>query len=344
MDYLDILIKLGYDNEKLTYELQDFFKEEGSEHSIYSLDPKMERTGIDKFFVDLSKFYYEKIFLEGFVLSAEDIIRYLDISVSYSLNILSRLEYIELPINTLFVKRVVKRCIKQHIAPPNVLGYTLFGSTYTNLMRKKKLYSLSSFEKFLTEHTYYETKEDIFLTIYIDEEMQEHLEVNEIEKILNKFSSQYQTYQKIKLSTLVDINKDLKRFAIPVDINIINENKSSIKSASSLSTIYNYVYPVETIRRIEKTKDVTPFYLDYSNSKLPLKRYIMKDSILLTEFQNGLKGAYISDTEPNLKKQQIKLGTKIKRYLFITEFNNSETLFRETFKKHLEKYFKKNGV
>ncbi|HFC9206687.1 TPA: hypothetical protein ACF0PM_002146 [Clostridium perfringens] len=314
----------------------------------------------------LSEYYYEKIFNKGFCISVEDIATNLDVSLStVTTLIIPKLDRIELPTNNPSIKFHSK--IKSHIknnlmqkhftitAPDKskiLLDFSSDGISrkyFSDRFRKKVLYSMDSYVKFLEDTLYLvNDKMKLYLEFELDKLM-DHIDATTLFKndteLINYFTlvfnraiiSDSTKGEYSNISNYLNIKDYIYSSLNPFAKSKNSDTDLCFKSANSLKVIFNKIYLTEILREIEKIENALIFSFKVDNSKKPFKRYLMSKKFLVSKFEKSLDSNASSNSldleeETSIapeNKTLVTMNLEVPRYYFISKFNGDVKVFKD---------------
>ncbi|XZN14410.1 hypothetical protein ACSW9O_15190 (plasmid) [Clostridium perfringens] len=285
---------------------------------------------------NINRYYFNKIFNDNYCISIEDIAKHLDVTIRFVMqNIVGELDRIEFPSKEYsFVKKFMKmglRSILNDSKNNNIYGIKItdkLKQQVTNNYRKKVLYSMKSYLRFLQTHMEL-IQSNTTICLELDE--------NYINTINQSELSNYE-FVKIKFEKFIENNKykskdyssneifDLKKLLDNrFGLNINDEDKylSDFKSTNSLKVLFNKVYDIEVQRELESADINFEFNLDIG-SKKKIKRYLLSSDFLVEK----VKENFLNREDINYKT---KYSFKISCDLFYSVFNGDIELFNKEF-------------
>ncbi|MDK0767030.1 hypothetical protein P5E81_14565 [Clostridium perfringens] len=290
---------------------------------------------------DINKYYFNKIFNENYCISIEDIAKHLDVTIRFVMqNIVENLDRIEFPNKEYaFVKKFMKmglRYILNDSRNKNIYGMKItekLKQQISNNYRKKVLYSMESYLKFLQNHMEL-IQNNTTICLELDENY-----VNEI----NQLDISNYEFMKIKFEEFIENNKskssynssnvifDFKKLIhnrFGIDINDEDKYLSDFKSTNSLKVLFNKVYDIEVQRELDSADINFEFNLNIG-SKKKIKRYLLSSEFLVEKVKENF-----------LNKEDIDFGTKynftIPYNLFYTVFKGDIEFLNKEFIKYVE--------
>lgn len=290
---------------------------------------------------DINKYYFNKIFNENYCISIEDIAKHLDVTIRFVMqNIVENLDRIEFPNKEYaFVKKFMKmglRYILNDSRNKNIYGMKItekLKQQISNNYRKKVLYSMESYLKFLQNHMEL-IQNNTTICLELDENY-----VNEI----NQLDISNYEFMKIKFEEFIENNKsklsydssnvifDFKKLIhnrFGIDINDEDKYLSDFKSTNSLKVLFNKVYDIEVQRELDSADINFEFNLNIG-SKKKIKRYLLSSEFLVEKVKENF-----------LNKEDIKYETKynfkIPYNLFYTVFKGDMEFLNKEFIKYVE--------
>ncbi|MDK0695964.1 hypothetical protein P5E93_15270 [Clostridium perfringens] len=290
---------------------------------------------------DINKYYFNKIFNENYCISIEDIAKHLDVTIRFVMqNIVENLDRIEFPNKEYaFVKKFMKmglRSILNDSRNKNIYGMKITDKLKQQISsnyRKKVLYSMESYLKFLQNHMEL-IQNNTTICLELDENY-----VNEI----NQLDISNYEFIKIKFEEFIENNKskssydssnvifDFKKLIhnrFGLNINDEDKHLSDFKSTNSLKVLFNKVYDIEVQRELESADINFEFNLDIG-SKKKIKRYLLSSDFLVEKVKENF-----------LNREDIKYETKynfkIPYNLFYTVFKGDMEFLNKEFIKYVE--------
>lgn len=290
---------------------------------------------------DINKYYFNKIFNENYCISIEDIAKHLDVTIRFVMqNIVENLDRIEFPNKEYaFVKKFMKmglRSVLNDSRNKNIYGMEITDKLKQQISsnyRKKVLYSMESYLKFLQNHMEL-IQNNITICLELDEDY-----VNEI----NQLDISNYEFIKIKFEEFIENNKskssydssnaifDFKKLIdnrFGIDINDEDKYLSDFKSTNSLKVLFNKVYDIEVQRELNSADINFEFNLNIG-SKKKIKRYLLSSEFLVEKVKENF-----------LNKEDIDFGTKnnfkIPYNLFYTVFKGDMEFLNKEFIKYVE--------
>ncbi|MDK0681477.1 hypothetical protein P5E76_15955 [Clostridium perfringens] len=290
---------------------------------------------------DINKYYFNKIFNENYCISIEDIAKHLDVTIRFVMqNIVENLDRIEFPNKEYaFVKKFMKmglRSVLNDSRNKNIYGMKItdkLKQQISNNYRKKVLYSMESYLKFLQNHMEL-IQNNTTICLELDEDY-----VNKI----NQLDISNYEFMKIKFEEFIENNKskssydssnvifDFKKLIhnrFGIDINDEDKYLSDFKSTNSLKVLFNKVYDIEVQRELDSADINFEFNLNIG-SKKKIKRYLLSSEFLVEKVKENF-----------LNKEDIDFGTKynftIPYNLFYTVFKGDIEFLNKEFIKYVE--------
>lgn len=290
---------------------------------------------------DINKYYFNKIFNENYCISIEDIAKHLDVTIRFVMqNIVENLDRIEFPNKEYaFVKKFMKmglRSILNDSRNKNIYGMKITDKLKKQISsnyRKKVLYSMESYLKFLQNHMEL-IQNNTTICLELDEDY-----VNKI----NQLDISNYEFMKIKFEEFIENNKskssydssnvifDFKKLIhnrFGIDINDEDKYLSDFKSTNSLKVLFNKVYDIEVQRELDSADINFEFNLNIG-SKKKIKRYLLSSEFLVEKVKENF-----------LNKEDIDFGTKynftIPYNLFYTVFKGDIEFLNKEFIKYVE--------
>lgn len=290
---------------------------------------------------DINKYYFNKIFNENYCISIEDIAKHLDVTIRFVMqNIVENLDRIEFPNKEYaFVKKFMKmglRSVLNDSRNKNIYGMEITDKLKQQISsnyRKKVLYSMKSYLKFLQNHMEL-IQNNTTICLELDEDY-----VNKI----NQLDISNYEFMKIKFEEFIENNKskssydssnvifDFKKLIhnrFGIDINDEDKYLSDFKSTNSLKVLFNKVYDIEVQRELDSADINFEFNLNIG-SKKKIKRYLLSSEFLVEKVKENF-----------LNKEDIDFGTKynfkIPYNLFYTVFKGDIEFLNKEFIKYVE--------
>ncbi len=290
---------------------------------------------------NINRYYFNKIFNDNYCISIEDIAKHLDVTIRFVMqNIVGELDRIEFPNKEYsFVKKFMKmglRSILNDSKNNNIYGIKItdkLKQKVTNNYRKKVLYSMKSYLKFLQTHMEL-IQSNTTICLELDE--------NCINTINQSELSNYE-FVKIKFEKFIENNKykskdyssneifDLKKLLdnrFGLNINDEDKHLSDFKSTNSLKVLFNKVYDIEVQRELESADINFEFNLDIG-SKKKIKRYLLSSDFLVEK----VKENFLNREDINY---ETKYNFKIQYDLFYSIFNGDVEFLNKEFIKYVE--------
>lgn len=290
---------------------------------------------------NINRYYFSKIFNDNYCISIEDIAKHLDVTIRFVMqNIVGELDRIEFPNKEYsFVKKFMKmglRSILNDSKKNNIYGIKItdkLKQQVINNYRKKVLYSMKSYLKFLQTHMEL-IQSNTTICLELDE--------NYINTINQSELSNYE-FIKIKFEKFIENNKykskdynsneifDLKKLLdnrFGLNINDEDKHLSDFKSTNSLKVLFNKVYDIEVQRELESADINFEFNLDIG-SKKKIKRYLLSSDFLVEK----VKENFLNREDINYKT---KYNFKIQYDLFYSIFNGDVEFLNKEFIKYVE--------
>lgn len=290
---------------------------------------------------DINKYYFNKIFNENYCISIEDIAKHLDVTIRFVMqNIVENLDRIEFPNKEYaFVKKFMKmglRSILNDSRNKNIYGMKITDKLKQQISsnyRKKVLYSMESYLKFLQNHMEL-IQNNTTICLELDEDY-----VNEI----NQLDISNYEFIKIKFEEFIENNKtkssydssniifDFKKLIdnrFGIDINDEDKYLSDFKSTNSLKVLFNKVYDIEVQRELDSADINFEFNLNIG-SKKKIKRYLLSSEFLVEKVKENFLNKEDNDFET-------KYNFKIPYNLFYTGFKGDIGFLNKEFIKYVE--------
>lgn len=290
---------------------------------------------------DINKYYFNKIFNENYCISIEDIAKHLDVTIRFVMqNIVENLDRIEFPNKEYaFVKKFMKmglRSILNDSRNKNIYGMKITDKLKQQISsnyRKKVLYSMESYLKFLQNHIEL-IQNNTTICLELDEDY-----VNEI----NQLDISNYEFMKIKFEEFIENNKskssydssnvifDFKKLIhnrFGIDINDEDKYLSDFKSTNSLKVLFNKVYDIEVQRELDSADINFEFNLNIG-SKKKIKRYLLSSEFLVEKVKENFLNKEDIDFET-------KYNFKIPYNLFYTVFKGDMEFLNKEFIKYVE--------
>lgn len=290
---------------------------------------------------NINRYYFNKIFNDNYCISIEDIAKHLDVTIRFVMqNIVGELDRIEFPNKEYsFVKKFMKMgliSILNDSKNNNIYGIKItdkLKQQVTNNYRKKVLYSMKSYLKFLQTHMEL-IQSNTTICLELDE--------NYINTINQSELSNYE-FIKIKFEKFIENNKykskdyssneifDLKKLLdnrFGLNINDEDKHLSDFKSTNSLKVLFNKVYDIEVQRELDSADINFEFNLDI-DSKKKIKRYLLSSDFLVEK----VKENFLNREDINY---ETKYNFKIQYDLFYSIFNGDVEFLNKEFIKYVE--------
>ena len=290
---------------------------------------------------DINKYYFNKIFNENYCISIEDIAKHLDVTIRFVMqNIVENLDRIEFPNKEYaFVKKFMKMGLRSILNDSrNKYIYEVkitekLKQQISNNYRKKVLYSMESYLKFLQNHMEL-IQNNTTICLELDE--------NYVNKINQLDISNYE-FIKIKFEEFIENNKskssydssnvifDFKKlihYRFGIYINDEDKYLSDFKSTNSLKVLFNKVYDIEVQRELDSADINFEFNLNIG-SKKKIKRYLLSSEFLVEKVKENFLNKEDIDFET-------KYNFKIPYNLFYTVFKGDMEFLNKEFIKYVE--------
>lgn len=290
---------------------------------------------------NINRYYFNKIFNDNYCISIEGIAKHLDVTIRFVMqNIVGELDRIEFPNKEYsFVKKFMKmglRSILNDSKKNNIYGIKItdkLKQQVINNYRKKVLYSMKSYLKFLQTHMEL-IQSNTTICLELDE--------NYINTINQSELSNYE-FVKIKFEKFIENNKykskdyssneifDLKKLLdnrFGLNINDEDKHLSDFKSTNSLKVLFNKVYDIEVQRELESADINFEFNLDIG-SKKKIKRYLLSSDFLVEK----VKENFLNREDINY---ETKYNFKIQYDLFYSIFNGDVEFLNKEFIKYVK--------
>lgn len=290
---------------------------------------------------DINKYYFNKIFNDNYCISIEDIAKHLDVTIRFVMqNIVENLDRIEFPNKEYaFVKKFMKMGLRSILNDSrNKYIYEVkitekLKQQISNNYRKKVLYSMESYLKFLQNHMEL-IQNNTTICLELDE--------NYVNKINQLDISNYE-FMKIKFEEFIENNKskssydssnvifDFKKLIhnrFGIDINDEDKYLSDFKSTNSLKVLFNKVYDIEVQRELDSADINFEFNLNIG-SKKKIKRYLLSSEFLVEKVKENFLNKEDIDFET-------KYNFKIPYNLFYTVFKGDMEFLNKEFIKYVE--------
>ncbi|UBL00776.1 hypothetical protein KLF26_16360 (plasmid) [Clostridium perfringens] len=290
---------------------------------------------------DINKYYFNKIFNENYCISIEDIAKHLDVTIRFVMqNIVEYLDRIEFPNKEYaFVKKFMKMGLRSTLNDSrnkNIYGMKITDKLKQQISsnyRKKVLYSMESYLKFLQNHMEL-IQNNTTVCLELDE--------NYVNKINQLDISNYE-FIKIKFEEFIENNKsklsydssnvifDFKKLIhnrFGIDINDEDKYLSDFKSTNSLKVLFNKVYDIEVQRELDSADINFEFNLNIG-SKKKIKRYLLSSDFLVEK----VKENFLNREDINY---ETKYNFKIQYDLFYSIFNGDVEFLNKEFIKYVK--------
>ncbi|WP_195972514.1 hypothetical protein [Clostridium thermobutyricum] len=293
--------------------------------------------------------YTNEIFNNKYIISVESIIKNLDVSISYFNTMISKnLSKLHLPPGKYLIRNLLKDYMHNLNNTNKIKDITgalddiyINSNILTSLLRKKVLYSIDSYIKYLKNNMIL-ISQNINVKIPLSQN-----EINIIEKKFNCKSDEeldkiYKNISKnfIKHNKQIIENCDIEEFFefekyVEKNFNIISPNYKGVsknfRSRNYLKTIYEVTYENEVDRIVESSPtSVRIFELRSKDNNKPRKRFMLSTQYIKNKFNETIeKPLQCDDLIYNTDNINIKLPINFFiQYYQKSKFKLKEDLFK----------------